>query len=69
MAFSRIVCITCLALAGAAPSAHAQLEKIGAGAYSLAPKAADRAVPAAPYRTEAMRQRAAPSNQWYSALV
>ena len=69
MAFSRIVCITCLALAGAATGVHAQLEKVGAGAYSLAPKAADHAVPAAPYRTEAMRQRAAPSNQWYSALV
>ena len=69
MTIFRLVCITWLALGGAALSAHAQLEKVGAGAYSLAPKAADHAVPPAPYRTDAMRKRAAPSNQWYSSLV
>jgi len=35
----------------------------------LAPKGGDHAVPAAPFRTAAMLQQAAPTNQWYSALI
>jgi endoglucanase Acf2 len=50
---------------------HAQpdLLKLGAGAVSLKPRGDDKAVPRAPYRTEAMQKRAAPTNQWYSSLI
>ena len=47
----------------------AQSVKVGAGNYLLTPKGADQAPPAAPLRTEAMLKLAAPTNQWYSALI
>jgi hypothetical protein len=47
------------ALAVALP-ASAQPVKLGAGTYFLAPKAGDKPVPSAPFRTEAMLKRAAP---------
>ncbi len=47
----------------------AQPVKLGEGTYFLAPKAGDKPVPRAPYRTEAMLQRAAPTSQWYSTLA
>jgi len=50
-------------------AALAQPVQVGAGSYVLSPKGTDRAVPAAPLRTEAMLQRAVPTNQWYSTLV
>ncbi|KPF61535.1 hypothetical protein D621_00830 [beta proteobacterium AAP51] len=50
-------------------AAQAQPVKLGAGTYFLQPKAGDKAVPQAPFRTEAMLQRAAPTNQWYSTLI
>ena len=53
----------------AAAAAIAQPVKVGAGAYVLAPKAGAVSPPAAPGRTEAMMQRAAPTNQWYSTLI
>lgn len=49
--------------------AAAQPVRLGAGTYLLSPKAGDKAVPPAPFRTEAMLQRAAPTSQWYSTLV
>jgi endoglucanase Acf2 len=49
--------------------AGAQPVKAGAGAYVLSPKAGAVAPPSAPHRTEAMLQRAAPTNQWYSTLI
>lgn len=49
--------------------ALAQPVKLGAGTYFLSPKAGDKSVPPAPFRTEAMLQRAAPTSQWYSTLV
>lgn len=54
----------------AAP-ALAQTEglSLGAGRVSLRPRAGDAPVPRAPHRTPAMARRAAPTNQWYSALV
>lgn len=42
---------------------------LGAGRVSLRPRAGDAPVPRAPHRTPAMARRAAPTNQWYSALV
>ena len=50
-------------------SAGAQPVKVGAGAYVLAPKSGAVSPPTAPHRTEAMLQRAAPTNQWYSTLI
>ena len=47
----------------------AQPVKLGEGSYFLAPKGADKAIPRAPFRTEAMLQRAAPTSQWYSTLA
>ena len=49
--------------------ATAQPVKLGAATYLLAPKSGDTPPPAAPGRTGAMLQRAAPTNQWYSALL
>ena len=42
----------------------AQPVKLGEGTYFLAPKGADKSIPRAPFRTDAMLQRAAPTNQW-----
>ncbi len=58
----------CALLAFASP-AVAQPVKLGEGTYFLSPKAGDPSLPAAPFRTEAMLKRAAPTNQWYSTLV
>lgn len=55
--------------AGLAFGASAQPVQAGAGSYFLSPKGNDRAVPAAPMRTEAMLARAAQTNQWYSTLI
>ena len=65
----RPMCLGLLCACTVSFAVMAQTVNAGAGAYTLAPKAADRVVPAAPYRTPAMLKRAAPSNQWYSALV
>ena len=52
------------ALLAIAPPAVAQPVKLGEGTYFLSPKAGDKPVPRAPFRTEAMLKRAAPTNQW-----
>ena len=62
--------LTTLCIAGSLlAAAGAQPVKLGAATYLLAPKAGDAAPPAAPGRSGAMLQRAAPTNQWYSALL
>jgi endoglucanase Acf2 len=61
--------LACSASLTAALPASAQPVKLGAGAYHLTPKSGDKAVPAAPFRTEAMLKRAAPTSQWYSTLI
>lgn len=58
-----------LALLAVVLPATAQPVKLGAGSYHLTPKAGDKAVPQAPFRTEAMLKRAAPTSQSYSTLV
>jgi hypothetical protein len=50
-------------------AAQGDMLKLGAGAVSLKPRGNDAAVPRAPFRTEAMLKRAAPTNQWYSSLI
>lgn len=57
------------ALAAGVASAQPDMLKLGAGAVSLKPRGADASVPRAPFRTEAMLKRAAPTNQWYSSLI
>jgi endoglucanase Acf2 len=54
---------------GAAFGAAAQPVKVGAGGYYTAPKGSDKAPPRAPGRTAALLAQAAPTNQWYSALI
>ena len=54
---------------GLVASASAQQVKLGAGSYFLTPKGADRVVPAAPFRSEALLKTAAQTNQWYSSLI
>ena len=49
--------------------AVAQPVKLGMGTVHLSPRGKDKPPPAAIGRTEAMARRAAPTNQWYSALV
>jgi endoglucanase Acf2 len=41
----------------------------GAGAWRTQVSSADNPVPAAPFRTPAMLERAAPTNQWYSSVM
>jgi endoglucanase Acf2 len=50
-------------------STVAQPVKVGAGGYYTAPKGNDKAPPRAQGRTAAMLAQAAPTNQWYSALI
>ena len=69
MSLLRNSCLGTLCVLGAIANLSAQPVKLGAGAYVLAPKGGDQAVPTAPFRTAAMLQQAAPTNQWYSALV
>ncbi len=54
---------------GVALSSAAQPVKVGAGGYFTAPKGSDKAPPRAPGRTAAMLAQAAPTSQWYSALI
>lgn len=49
--------------------ASAQFVQVGAGGYWLTPKGGDADVPPAPMRTEALRETAAQTNQWYSSLL
>lgn len=49
--------------------AVAETATLGAGKYYLSPKSGDKALPEAPFRTEAMLKRAAPTSQWYSTLI
>ncbi|MFN4116297.1 MAG: glycosyl hydrolase, partial [Inhella sp.] len=66
----RLALLLLISLIGAAVApALAQTVKLGAGAYHLTPRAGDKPLPSAPFRTEAMLKRAAPTNQWYSTLV
>ena len=69
MKFANPIVWAVFLLAGCGQVALAQPVKLGAGAYQAAPKGRDPAAPAAPYRTPAMLAQAAPTNQWYSALI
>lgn len=69
MSIIRGTCLGVVCALGALSGVSAQPVKLGSGSYLLAPKGGDRAVPPAPFRTPAMLQQAAPTNQWYSALI
>jgi endoglucanase Acf2 len=49
--------------------ANAQNVQLGAGSYTAQPKGKDPRPPAAPFRTPALLNQAAPTNQWYSTLI
>ena len=63
------VATAALALLALVQPAVAQPVQLGQGTYFLSPKPGDKSLPRAPFRTEAMLKRAAPTNQWYSTLV
>ena len=69
VAHRAMAAVAVLAVLAVVLPAAAQPVKLGAGTYFLSPKAGDKAVPSAPFRTEAMLKRAAPTNQWYSTLI
>ena len=49
--------------------ANADIRPVGAGGLRLAVSSGDRSAPKAEFRTPAMLQRAAPTNQWYSSVM
>jgi endoglucanase Acf2 len=67
--FAAVALVGLGALQAGPAAAQADMLKVGAGAVSLKPRGNDAAVPRAPFRTEAMLKRAAPTNQWYSSLI
>ena len=69
MARLHTIALFCTLAFAAVGGTLAQPVKQGAGSYFLAPKGTDRAVPAAPFRTEALLKTAAQTNQWYSSLI
>lgn len=68
-ALAAVLATASLALLAGAMPAAAQPVKLGEGTYFLSPKSGDKPVPRAPFRTEAMLKRAAPTSQWYSTLA
>ena len=64
MKFIRVLGVAVLLGTSAVSSVWAQAEKLGAGAFHLSPKNGDKPPPIAPYRTQAMLNLAAPTNQW-----
>lgn len=64
----RVFVVISLALASAS-SALAQPMKLGPATVFLKPQSGDKGMPPAPWRTDDMQKRAAPTNQWYSTLV
>ena len=62
-------CLMAIAGACAWSAGMAQPVKLGAGTYYLSPRGDDKNMPAAPFRTEAMRNTAVQTSQWYSNLI
>ena len=58
-----------LALSMCMASQAADVVQRGSGAWRTQVSSADNPVPAAPFRTTAMLERAAPTNQWYSSVM
>ncbi len=67
MFFHRYVAVLMLCVAGLATASD--IVPQGLGGWRTQVSAADNPVPAAPYRTAAMLERAAPTNQWYSSVM
>jgi endoglucanase Acf2 len=65
----RCVLATVLGFASVLGASAQPTVPVGAGGYYLAPKAGDKPPPRAQQRTAAMAAQAAPTNQWYSALI
>lgn len=58
-----------LSLSMGLASHAADVVQRGSGAWRTQVSSADNPVPAAPFRTAAMLERAAPTNQWYSSVM
>ena len=58
-----------LSLSMGMASHAADVVQRGSGAWRTQVSSADNPVPAAPFRTTAMLERAAPTNQWYSSVM
>ncbi len=69
MKFISFLGVLCASNAVFMAGLQAQTVSQGAGAYAAQPKGSDPKPPAAPYRTDAMLAKAAPTNQWYSSLI
>ena len=58
-----------LAVAGSVAMAQTGTMAVGAARLHTAPKGGDEPLPNAPFRTDRMLERAAPTSQWYSTLI
>jgi endoglucanase Acf2 len=58
-----------LSLSVCLASQAADVVQQGSGAWRTQVSSADNPVPSAPFRTPAMMERAAPTNQWYSSVM
>jgi endoglucanase Acf2 len=58
-----------LSLSMSLASQAADVVQQGSGAWRTQVSSADNPVPSAPFRTPAMLERAAPTNQWYSSVM
>lgn len=63
------ICLASLSAGLMASGTLAQSVPLGAGAYYAQPKAGDRTVPPAGFRTAALAQTPAQTSQWYSTLL
>jgi endoglucanase Acf2 len=66
---TRCAVVVGLMLSMATSLVWSQPVKIGEAAVHQGPKGRDKGLPAAPFRTPGMLERAAPTNQWYSTLI
>lgn len=68
MSFSKWISTTVL-FAYSLCAQSADIIQVGQGGWRAQVSNADNPVPAAPFRTAAMLERAAPTNQWYSSIM
>jgi endoglucanase Acf2 len=61
--------LLCLGLMAALAALAQDVVAVGAGGWRAQPSRSDNPVPQAPYRTQEMLRRAAPTNQWYSSVM
>lgn len=65
----RLVAVGALALSTVMASADGDIQRFDKGGMRTAVSSGDRIAPLAEFRTAAMKQQAAPTNQWYSSVM